>query len=133
MNGSVILRGAGHLMLLNAEALFREYATFVALFLTRLGARQHDLDDLVQEVFLVAHLRGGYVAASARPTTWLAEIALRILQNSRRAGRRSRLESDDMAVAAAVEAGVGPDERAEGAEGQCEPKDRLPARDRAAL
>jgi RNA polymerase sigma-70 factor (ECF subfamily) len=116
MKGSVSLRGAGHPIPLSADALFRAHATFVALFLARLGARRDDVEDLVQEVFLVAHLRGGYVEASARPTTWLAEIALRILQNARRAGRRSRLENDDLAIAAAVETGAGPDGRAEGAE-----------------
>lgn len=116
MKSSVTFRGAEHGMSLNAEALFREHATFVALFLTRLGARQEDVDDLVQEVFLVAHLRGGYVAASARPTTWLAEIALHILRNARRARHRSRLEADDVAIAAAVATGVGPDERAEDVE-----------------
>ena len=49
------------------------------------------MDDLLQEVFLVAHRRGGYSPGPARPTTWLAEIAFRVLANARRA--RGRLES----------------------------------------
>jgi RNA polymerase sigma-70 factor (ECF subfamily) len=46
------------------------------------------MEDLVQEVFLVAHRRGGFVPGPARPTTWLAEIALRVWANARRARKR---------------------------------------------
>jgi len=71
-----------------AADLFRAHAGFVAGFLTRMGASTVDVDDLTQEVFLVAHRRGGYVAGPARPTTWLAEIALRVLSTHRRTKRR---------------------------------------------
>ena len=48
----------------DAAALFRRYAPFVASFLHKLGASKAELDDLVQEVFMVAHRRGGFVEAS---------------------------------------------------------------------
>jgi RNA polymerase sigma-70 factor (ECF subfamily) len=60
----------------------------VASFLARLGVEPPDLDDAVQEVFVIAHRRGGFVEGDAQPTTWLAEIALRIASDMRRSRRR---------------------------------------------
>jgi RNA polymerase sigma-70 factor, ECF subfamily len=77
--------GATHL---DGGALFRAHAAFVASFLGRLGVEPPDLDDAVQEVFLIAHRRGGFVEGDAQPTTWLAEIALRIASGMRRSRRR---------------------------------------------
>jgi RNA polymerase sigma-70 factor (ECF subfamily) len=72
---------------IGAGELFRVHARFVASFLSRLGVPASDLDDLVQEVFVVAHRRGGYVSGPAQPRSWLVAIALRVAQ----AGRRSRI------------------------------------------
>lgn len=71
---------------LDAEALFRAHAPFVAAFLRRMGVPAAELDDLVQEVFMVAHRKGGYVPGPAAPRSWLAAIAVRIA----RAGQRTR-------------------------------------------
>ncbi|MBI5534175.1 MAG: RNA polymerase sigma factor [Deltaproteobacteria bacterium] len=95
----------------DAEALFREHGRYVAGFLSRLGVRGPDVDDLVQEVFLVVHRQGGHVAGPARPTTWLAEIALRVAMAARRKGRRTSLLSDP--------------ERAEGVPEHMTPHDEL--------
>jgi RNA polymerase sigma-70 factor (ECF subfamily) len=73
---------------LDGGDLFRAHAAFVANFLVRLGVLHQELDDAVQEVFLIAHRRGGYVEGPARPTTWLAEIALRVASGVRRDRRR---------------------------------------------
>ncbi len=96
---------------LGAEQLFQRHATFVARFLTRIGAQRQEIDDLVQEVFLVAHRRGGYEPGPAQPTTWLAEIALRVASGERRkTGRRdARL---DLAETDAPADASPPDERA---------------------
>lgn len=65
--------------------LFRNHASFVAAFLLRLGARPDERDDLVQEVFMTAHRRGGFVDdGRAKPTTWLCSIAVRVMANHRR-------------------------------------------------
>ncbi len=72
----------------SAEELFRAWAPNVARILARLGVPQRDLDDAVQEVFLTAHRRGGYVEGAAKPQTWLYEIALRTASNARRRTRR---------------------------------------------
>lgn len=76
---------------MDAEALYRAHATFVAKLLYRMGAREQELEDLVQQVFLVAHNRGGYAIGPAQPTTWLAGIAIRVLSTHRRTIRRKKL------------------------------------------
>lgn len=77
---------------LDAGELFRRHAVYVARFLWRLGVRGPEVDDLVQEVFVVAHRRGGFVPEKAKATTWLAEIAVRVASAHRRRTKRSRDE-----------------------------------------
>src|SRR5690348_15373536 len=72
---------------LDAEALFRQHAPFVARVLYRLGVKPAALDDLVQEVFLLVHRTGGFVPGAAAPTTYLAGIASRLAANHRRKER----------------------------------------------
>jgi len=86
----------------DAESLFRAHATFVAKFLRRRGISQCDLDDLVQEVFLLAHRKGGYIPGPARPTSWLAAIAVRVASQERRSQRLRRVRADKEAMLAAV-------------------------------
>ncbi len=76
---------------LETETLFRRHADFVANFLARLGVAQEDLDDVLQEVFLVVHVRGGYVPGPAKPTSYLGAIATRAALSYRR--RRQRRNS----------------------------------------
>jgi RNA polymerase sigma-70 factor (ECF subfamily) len=76
---------------IDAETLFREHARFVAGFVARLGLRGQDVDDVVQEVFLLVHRQGGFLPGNARATTWLAAIALRITLSWRRSQRRTPL------------------------------------------
>jgi RNA polymerase sigma-70 factor, ECF subfamily len=73
---------------IGAGTLFREHAPFVGRFLQRLGVPASDLDDLLQEVFIVAHRKGGYEPGPAKPRGWLAAIALRVAQAGRRAHRK---------------------------------------------
>jgi len=76
-----------------AGALFRVHAVFVAKFLRHLGVPIRDVDDLVQEVFMTVHRKGGYVRGPAQPRTWLAAIAVRHAKNNSRALRRGELFS----------------------------------------
>jgi RNA polymerase sigma-70 factor, ECF subfamily len=92
---------------LDAEALFRRHAAWVARYATKLGLRGQDVEDVVQETFLVAHRHGGFREGAARPTTWLAEIALRIVMARRRSSRRAPIP-DEAAVEAAPAAGGDP-------------------------
>ena len=91
----------------STEELFRAHAPFVARFLTRLGVRPDELDDAVQEVFLVVHRNGGYVPGPATPTGYLASIAVRAASTHRRRGRKSRERTAD--VAPDDVSAVGPD------------------------
>src|SRR5690606_14836181 len=101
----------------DAAALFRDHAAFVANFLHRLGVTPTDIDDLVQEVFLVAHRRGGFIEdGRARPTTWLAEISIRVASVARRSRRRSREQPDQDTVLDARSHEVDPARAAETSE-----------------
>jgi RNA polymerase sigma-70 factor, ECF subfamily len=91
----------------DAAALFRAHAQFVAAFLRRLGTPQSDLDDRVQEVFLVVHRKGGYVPGAGQPRTWLAAIALRVASSGRRSVARRREAPE--AAGPRAEASTGPD------------------------
>jgi RNA polymerase sigma-70 factor (ECF subfamily) len=89
--------------------LFKLYATFVASFLYRQGARGADIDDLVQEVFLTAHRRGGYRPGVASPTTFLAHLALEAnLKRRRGDGRWQRSRTDEATEAMAGRAPADP-------------------------
>jgi RNA polymerase sigma-70 factor (ECF subfamily) len=98
---------------IDAAALFRAHAPFIASFLHRLGAPHADVDDLVQEVFLIAHRKGGYVPGAGRPRTWLAAIAVLIARSAQRARRRRREGADDEFVAETASEGLDPAEKLE--------------------
>ena len=100
---------------LDADALYRAHAQFVARFLMRIGASGEDVADLVQDVFLVAHRRGGFTMGRAKPTTWLAEIAFRVASDRRKKARR-RLEDSNaevVALAPAMPASASPSQKAQ--------------------
>src|SRR5260370_41260351 len=72
----------------NAANLFRAHAAFVASFLYRLGLEPSEIEDAVQEVFLIAHRQGGYHPGPAQPRTWLAAIAIRVAMKAKTRHRR---------------------------------------------
>jgi RNA polymerase sigma-70 factor (ECF subfamily) len=87
---------------LDSAELFRRHAPFVARFILRMGAPRADLDDLMQEVFLIAHRNGGYDPGPAKPTTYLASIAFRLVHTERRKRKvRAFVQSDDEQVSRA--------------------------------
>lgn len=73
--------------------LFRAHHRYVARFLKYAGVPFSDLDDLVQEVFLVAH-RKGFQPGPATPRTWLTRIAVRVVSGFRRSKRRNPEHAD---------------------------------------
>jgi RNA polymerase sigma-70 factor (ECF subfamily) len=75
------------------SALTRIYlanADFVWRSLQRLGVRDADLDDVLQEVFVVVHQRLHTFDGTARMTTWLFGICFRVASAYRRRGSRRR-------------------------------------------
>jgi RNA polymerase sigma-70 factor (ECF subfamily) len=77
------------------DMLFRDHAPQVARLLRKCGVLADELDDAVQEVFLVAHRRGGYEPGAALPFTWLGEIAIRVAFAYRRKRRARAIEHVD--------------------------------------
>jgi RNA polymerase sigma-70 factor (ECF subfamily) len=69
---------------LDIQWAYREHASFVERSLRRLGVPSADLEDLTQEVFLVAHRRRDSYERNARLTSWLFGIALRVAKRHRR-------------------------------------------------
>ncbi len=99
----------------DTATLFRDHSRFVVRFLNRLGLPDADLEDVVQEVFLVVHRKGGYRPGTGSPTTWLAEIALRTALARRRQNRRN--ETDPLHTADEVrDLRAGPEARLDAAE-----------------
>ena len=99
-------------VLVTAEELFRRHAAFVATFVLRYGVAVDSVDDVVQEVFITAHRRGGFQEGAAKATTWLAEIAVRVISTHKRTERRRRVVSDEGALERAVSEAATPDETA---------------------
>lgn len=93
---------------LSTEELFRRFAPFVARFLFRLGVRSDGLDDVVQDVFLVVHRRGGYKSGPAKPTSYLATIATNAASAYRRRLNAQRVRSSDTEVEKLVSTNNGP-------------------------
>ncbi|MET0287820.1 MAG: sigma-70 family RNA polymerase sigma factor [Polyangiales bacterium] len=77
--------------------LFDEYAPFVWRSLRRLGVAESDLDDQLQEVFLVVYRRLDEYEERDRVRAWLYSICRRVAQTQRRSLRRRREDlSGDM-------------------------------------
>lgn len=89
-------------LIIEVRALFRAHAVFVASFLRRLGIPGADIDDMVQEVFLVAHRKGGYRPGAGQPRTWLGAIAVRVASMYRRTHHRRHEEFNEEAIERAI-------------------------------
>ncbi|RYE84485.1 MAG: sigma-70 family RNA polymerase sigma factor [Myxococcales bacterium] len=102
----------------DVTAIFRVHADFVWKTLQRLGVPEGDLEDTLQEVFLVVHRRLDTFDGSSQLTTWLYGIARRVAAGHRRKGYRRHERSDDAATDATVAAGDSPEQQAATAQAQ---------------
>lgn len=75
-------------------ALFREHLQFIARSLRRLGVPDSDVDDAVQEVFVVASRKLATIAHGAE-RSFLYGTAMRIASNARRVGKRAMVRQVD--------------------------------------
>jgi RNA polymerase sigma-70 factor (ECF subfamily) len=73
------------------EALYRQHFDFVFRSVRRLGIADAQIDDVVQEVFLVVLRRLSDFRAGTNARAWLFSIASRTSANHRRGQRRSLL------------------------------------------
>lgn len=77
------------------RALYDAYAAFVWRNLRRLGVSDADVEDKVQEVFVVAHRRWtDFTDRGHGPRAWLFQIALRVASDARRHRRRHPVDPD---------------------------------------
>lgn len=65
-------------------AVYREHADFVWRSLQHLGLREPDLEDALQEVFVVVHRKLAGFDGRSRLSTWLFGICLRVASRHRR-------------------------------------------------
>jgi len=106
---SVFTIGRATTPVLTVDDVHQQHADFVWRSLQRLGVRSRDLEDALQEVFIVVHRKLGTFDASARLTTWLYGICLRVAAaHHRRAHVRHELATME-AIDEAVEASDDPE------------------------
>jgi RNA polymerase sigma-70 factor (ECF subfamily) len=96
---------------LDVTSIHEAHADFVWRSLQRLGVREADLADALQEVFVVVHRRLGSFDGTSRMTTWLFGICLRVASSwRRRAWRRHEQVGSEEQVHARRDSSPGPDE-----------------------
>ena len=71
-------------------SIHEQYADFVWRMLQRMGVRDADIEDQLQEVFVVVHHRLHTFDGTARMTTWLFGICTRVAASYRRRAHRRR-------------------------------------------
>jgi len=90
--------------------LYDANVEFVWRSLARIGVRPSELEDAVQEVFLVVHRRVAHFEGRSKFTTWLFRICFRVARDRRRRAYRRHEVSGDELVAREVD--VAPDAEA---------------------
>lgn len=82
---------------LDVTAIHAAHADFVWSALQRFGVRDRDLEDALQEVFVVVHRRLDSYDGTSKVTTWLYGIAMRVAAAfRRRAHVRREHPTDDV-------------------------------------
>jgi len=71
--------------------LFEEHGPYLRRLLGRIGVDTADLDDALQDTFVVAHKKLGGFDGRSRIRTWLTGIALRVASQNRRRAMARRL------------------------------------------
>jgi RNA polymerase sigma-70 factor (ECF subfamily) len=74
----------------DAAQLFAAHAQRVAGWASRLGGPMLEVEDVVQEVFVIVHRRLGRFRGKATVTTWLYGITANVVRQQRRRARRRR-------------------------------------------
>lgn len=84
---------------LTFKEVYDEQLRFVWRSLRRLGVRESDLADAVQDVFIVVHRRLGEFEGRAKVTTWLYGICYRVASERRRLAHVRHAVDDEAALA----------------------------------
>ena len=75
---------------LNVEDVYRDYSDAVTRWAARLSGPEVEVEDLVQEIFLIAHRKLGSFRHEAALATWLYRITERVVSRRRRRERLRR-------------------------------------------
>jgi RNA polymerase sigma-70 factor (ECF subfamily) len=86
---------------LDLVGIYASQKDFVWLTLQRMGVRRPDLEDVFQDVFVIAHRRLHTYDPDAKLSAWLYGICLRSLAAHRRRAFRRRERAEDMDASAA--------------------------------
>jgi RNA polymerase sigma-70 factor, ECF subfamily len=97
------------------ETIYDTYFPYIWRSVQRLGVPSSQVDDVVQEIFLVVHRRLGDFEARSTIRTWLYGIALRVARVHRSRYRRTQGQTLDLEHLRAPDA-ARPDEQAANAE-----------------
>ena len=81
---------------LDLVGIYNSQKDFVWLTLQRMGIRQPDLEDVFQDVFVIAHRRLHTYRPEAKLSAWLYGICLRSVAAHRRRAFRRREKADGM-------------------------------------
>lgn len=100
---------------LDVRTLFDQHFDFVWKSLRRLGVPEADVDDALQEVFVVVHRKLAAFEARSKVTTWLFGICFRVASEHQRR-MYARREELTAAIPDATDAGLNPEEHCEGRE-----------------
>lgn len=79
---------------LDFDALYDETAELAFRVLGGMGVRPDELDDALQDVFVVAHRRLPEFRGDSKPSTWVSGIAVRVAHDYRR--RHARKPSEPL-------------------------------------
>lgn len=88
---------------LTLRAIYEEHFQFVWKSLRRLGVREADVPDAVQDVFIVVHRKLPEFEGRSKVSTWLFGIAMRVARDRQKLAYNRRQVDDEDAVAACVD------------------------------
>lgn len=83
---------------LTLRSIYEEHFHFVWRSLRRLGVREADVPDAVQDVFLVVHRKLAEFEGRSKVTTWLFGISLRVARDRQKLAHVRRHVDDEQAV-----------------------------------
>jgi RNA polymerase sigma-70 factor (ECF subfamily) len=79
------------------ERVYREHHAFVWKSVRRLGVPDAEVDDVVQDVFMIVHRRLTDFEGRSKLTTWLFGIAYRVVKDHRRSRLAAARREADVA------------------------------------
>jgi RNA polymerase sigma-70 factor (ECF subfamily) len=86
------------------QEVYQEHFRFVWRSLRRLGVRESDVADAVQDVFVVVHRKIADFEGRSKVTTWLFGICLRVARDRRRLAHVRHDVSDEAVLSERAEA-----------------------------